>query len=414
VQSTSSIKETLKVKRLFPSLCILVLLFCAAANAHAQTYQIISTQTSTVANNLTKTVVTVQVGSHPLDRFLMTRVRKNVTDQALKGTLLLLPPLGSGFQNYETGDGGDYDKSFAGFFARRNYDVWGYSQRVQGLTAGTCESSAADCSVMAGWGLQTIVDDVAFIRQQIELAHPGQKPVVGGLSLGSIASIATINAHPDDYAGAMLIEGTLYDEDAQVRAINANFCAGFDNLLVNGIFYDGQGTPGFKLISHLAAVDPDGQSPIPGFPAGFTNHQAFVATMSAPPVSPTTPRPGYNFLAGSVAGDRFFYANEPLVHANIAGFVDYVATRTIRDVSCGLAGEQTFSNNLHSFTGPVIIFAGGHGFGTGMVDTANLMTSAAITMNYNEAYGHVDHVFSQNHLQEVEHPVLKWLAGATK
>ncbi|MBD0325172.1 MAG: hypothetical protein ICV68_02005 [Pyrinomonadaceae bacterium] len=49
-----------------------------------------------------------------------------------------------------------------------------------------------------------------------------------------------------------------------------------------------------------------------------------------------------------------------------------------------------------------------------MIDTANLMTSATITMNYNEAYGHVDHVFSQNHLQEVEHPVLKWLAGVTK
>lgn len=397
------------MKRLFPHLCTLVLLCCAVCAAQAQTYQIISTQSSTVADNVTKTVTTVQVGSNPLNRFLMTRVVKNVSNQALKGTLLLLPPLGSGFQNYEVGDGGDYEKSFAGFFARRNYDVWGYSQRVQGLAAGSCESNAIDCSVMADWGLQTILDDVAFIRGQIALAHPGEKPVVGGLSLGSIASVAVINAHPNDYAGAILIEGTLYDENADVRAINANFCAGFDALLAGGVFYDGQGTPGFKLISHLADVDPGGLSPIPGFPPGFTNHQAFVATMSAPPLSPTTPRPGYRFLAGSVAEDRFFFVNEPLIHANIAGFVDYVATRTVRDVSCGLAGERTFSNNLSSFSGPVIVFAGGFGFGTGMVDTANLMTSATITMNYNAAYGHVDHVFSLNHLQEVEHPVLKWL-----
>jgi pimeloyl-ACP methyl ester carboxylesterase len=384
-------------------------LFCAASATQAQTYQIISTENSTVANNMTKTVTTVQVGNNPLNRFLMSRVRKNIPDHALKGTILLLPPLGSGFQNYEVGDGGDYGRSFAGFFAGRNYDVWGYSQRVQGLTAGMCESNVIDCSAMADWGMQTILDDVSFIRRQIAAVHPGEKPVIGGLSLGSIASIATINAHPDDYAGAILIEGTLYDENAAVRAINANFCAAFEGLLAGGVFYDGQGTPGFKLISHLADVDPTGLTPVPGFPPGFTNHQAFVATMSAPPLSPTTPRPGYNFLAGSVAEDRFFYANEPLVHANIATFVDYVTTRTLRDVSCGLAGEQTFSNNLDSFEGAVIMFAGGNGFGTGMTDTANLMTSAAVTVNFNAAYGHVDHVFSNNHLHEVEHPVLAWL-----
>src|SRR3712207_4989763 len=136
---------------------LLALLSCARLT-HAQ-YQVVGAQTSTVASNLTKTVTTVQVGANPLNRFLMSRVRKAQGSQH-RGTLLLLPPLGSGFQNYEIGDGGDYSKSFAGFFARRNFDVWGYSQRVQGLTAGQCESGAVDCSAMAGWGLQTIVDDV--------------------------------------------------------------------------------------------------------------------------------------------------------------------------------------------------------------------------------------------------------------
>src|SRR6185295_10904551 len=257
------------MKLLFHSLSIFGLLFCAVSVTHAQTYQIIGTTSSNVANNTTRTIMTVQVGSNPLNRFLMTRVRKNVPDQALKGTILLLPPLGSGFQNYEVGDGGDYDNSFAGFFAKRNYDIWGYSQRTQGLAAGSCESNTIDCAAMADWGVQTILEDVAFIRQQIEAAHPGEKPVVGGLSLGSIASVATIDAHPNDYAGAILIEGTLYDENTDVRNINAGFCAVFENLLANGVFYDGQGLPGFKLISFLADVDPAGLTPLPGFPPGF-------------------------------------------------------------------------------------------------------------------------------------------------
>lgn len=396
------------MKKLFLSLCILAL-FCLGGVTHAQTFQIISTANSNLANNVIKTVTTVQVGSNPLNRFLITRVRKNISDDEMKKTILLLPPLGSGFQNYEVGDNGDYDNSFAGFFVKRDYDVWGYSQRVQGLTPGSCESGAIDCSVMADWGMQTIVDDVAFIRQQIEGVHPGAKPFVGGLSLGSIAAVATINAHPSDYAGAILIEGTLYDENTNVRNINTNFCAAFDDLLAHGVVYDGQALQGFKLISQLASVDPNGPTPLPGFPPGFTNHRAFVAAMSAPPLAPTTPRPGYQFLAGSVAEDRFFFVNEPLIHASISQFVDYVANRTIRDVNCGLAGERTFSNNLQSFTGSAIVFAGGTGFGTGMLDTANLMTAADVTVNFRSAYGHVDYVFSNDHLHEVEHAVLKWL-----
>lgn len=291
--------------------------------------------------------------------------------------------------------------------------MWGLSQRVQGLTAGQCESGAVDCSAMATWGLQTILDDAAFIRQQIALAHPGEKPVVGGLSLGSIASIAVIDAAPQDYAGAILMEGALYTENPRTRAINAGFCAFFEDQLANGVYYDGQNLPGFKLINHLAEVAPNDPSPIPGFD-GFTNHRAWVAAMSAPPVGPITPRPGYYFLAGSVAEDRYFFADEPLVHANINTFVDYVANRTVRDVSCSLAGDRTFTSNLQSFDGPVIMVAGGHGFGPEMLETAELLSNANITTNFREEYGHVDHVFSTRHMQEVEHPILAWLLQDVK
>ena len=131
--------------------------------------------------------------------------------------------------------------------------------------------------------------------------------------------------------------------------------------------------------------------------------------MSAPPLSPLTPRPGYYFLAGSFTEDRFFYANEPLVHANISTFLDYVPIKSIRDVNCGLAGETTFTNNLASFDGPVIMFAGGHGFGSAMFGTAQLMTSANVTLNFKQEYGHVDYMFSNSPLQELEHPIMSWL-----
>lgn len=403
-------KETSTVvRRTFFALFFAVQLLLISSIAHAQPYQTINTQSSVVGGDLSKTVTTIQEGNNALDRFLITEVKKPLPDPAYKGVLLLLPPLGSGFQNFETAQNGDYNTSFAGFFARRNYVVVGYSQRVQGLTAGSCESGAIDCSPMAEWGLQTVVDDATFIRQQIQANYPDLRIVVGGLSMGSISSLALLNAHPNDYAGAILIEGTLHDTDATVRAINANFCATFEGLLAAGVYYDGQSGPGVKLLNQLAQVAPNVPTVFPGFPPGITNHQAFVLALSAPPVSPLTPRPGYYQLAGDFLEDRFFYANESLVHANVAGFVDYTTTRSLRDLNCGLAGETTFTNNLGSFTGPVIMFAGGHGFGSAMTDTAQLMSSATITMNSRADYGHVDYMFSTNHLQELEHPIFNWL-----
>jgi pimeloyl-ACP methyl ester carboxylesterase len=404
------VKETSTVvRRTFFALFFAVQLLLLSSIAHAQPYQTINSQSSVVGGDLSKTVTTIQEGTNPLNRFLMTEVKKPLPDPAYKGVIFLLPPLGSGFQNYETAENGDYNTSFAGFFARRNFIVVGYSQRVQGLTAGSCESGAIDCSPMADWGLQTVVDDATFIRQQIAANYPGLKIVVGGLSMGSIASQALLNVHPNDYAGAILIEGTIHDTDATVRAINANFCTTFEGLLAAGVYYDGQSAPGIKFLSLLAQVAPNVPTALPGFPPGITNHQAFVLAMSAPPVSPLTPRPGYYNLAGNFLEDRLFYANESLVHANLAGFVDYTTILSLRDLNCGLAGETTFTNNLGSFAGPVIMFAGGHGFGSAMTDTAQLMSSADVTINSRAEYGHVDYMFSINHLQELEHPILNWL-----
>lgn len=399
-------KQNPLAKRTF--FALFLLLFVTAVT-QAQPYQVISTQNSVVGGDLNKTVTTIQEGDNPLNRFKMTKVVKPASNQALRAVMLLLPPLGSGFQNYEVGENGDYNNSFVAYFARRNVAVVGYSQRVQDLAAGSCESGAIDCSPMANWGMQEVVDDTAYIRQQIALEFPGVDVIVAGLSMGSIAALAAINAHPNDYAGAILIEGTLHDTDPTVQAINANFCGIFDAMLAAGIYYDGQSGPGIKFLTQLAQVAPDQPSLAPGFPPGLTNHQAWVFALSEPIVSPLSPRPGYFNIAGSATEDRFFYANESLVHGSIGGFVDYVTTRMFRDLNCGLAGETTFTSNLGSFSGPVIMFAAGHGFGTAMFDTAQALTSADVTINSNPDYGHVDFMFAQDHVHQLEQPIFKWL-----
>ena len=396
-------------KRTFFALLVVAQLLLVASVTNAQPYTTIATQNSVVGDDLNKTVTTIQEGTDPMQRFTMTKVVKQLPDQPLKGVILLLPPLASGFQNYEVGENGDYNNSMVAFFARRNFVVFGYSPRWQGLTAGQCESGAVDCSAMADWGLQTMVDDAEQIRQQIVSQYPGLKIVIGGLSNGSIGSIATINAHPTEYAGAILIDGTIYDTDANVRAINQNFCDMFNGMLAGGVYFDGQSAAGLKLLNQLAQIAPNAPSPVPGFPPGLTNHQVFVLALSAPPVSPLTPRPGYFLVAGSVEENKFTFANEPLLQANIGVFNDYVAIKSIADVSCGLAGETTFTNNLDEFNGPVIMFVAGHGFGSGMFDTAQLMTSADVTINFKEQYGHVDYPFNTKHLQQLEHPILNWL-----
>ena len=401
--------SSINLKYIFFALFIATQLLLAASS-QAQPYQTISSVDSIVGGDLGRTVTTVQSGNNQLNRFQMTQVRKlGPPEEGLKGIILLLPPLGSGFQNFEASDNGDYNNSFVAFFARRNFVVAGYSPRQHALTAGQCESGAIDCSPMADWGLATIGSDLAYIRQQLSAQYPDLKIVIGGLSMGSVASIAALSATPNDYAGAILIEGTIHDPDANVRAINANFCSTWEALLAGGVYYDGQSGPGIKALNQAAQVAPNAPNVFPGFPPGLTNHQAFVLALSAPPVSPLTPRPGYFNVAGNFLEDRFFFANESLLHANIATFFDYTPIRSLRDLNCGLAGETTFTNNLSSFNGPVIMFAGGHGFGSAMFSTAQLMTSANVTINFKQEYGHVDYMFSNNHLHELEHPILTWL-----
>jgi pimeloyl-ACP methyl ester carboxylesterase len=376
-------------------------------------YDVVGVERAIVGHNLERTVATVQVGDDPINRFPVFHVRKSGHGQGSRGAILLLPPISAGFENYESTHTGEYSDSFVAYFASRGYDVWGLSQRTAGLTAGDCESGAVDCSAMEDWGLDTLVEDIAFVREQIGAWHPGRRPVIGGVSLGSIAAMAVLDANPDDYAGAILLEGTLFNADPGERAIAQGFCSQFTGAVAAGAYYDGQQLSGMKAVAGLATFDPSSPSPIPAF-AGLTNHQAFVAAMSTPQTGPITPRPGYYFLDGSPAQDTFFFADDALARNNMATFADYVALPMVRDIDCSLAGDRTFSANLGKFRGSIYLSAGEHGFGRAMLDTLALMPKAHTAVSFYPSYGHMDYFFNVNHRVIMEGAIADWLARSVQ
>ena len=376
-------------------------------------YRIVHAETTAPTADLQATVMTVQVGDNPNNRFSVHHVRSpSLVDPAR--AVVLLPPVTNGFDFYELGAGGDYGLSLVGRLARAGFDIWGYTTRAQSLPDGACERPGSDCSIAADWGLQSIIDDTAFIHQQIAAADPGRpaasvRPIVGGVSLGSIAAGAVIDAAPDDYAGAFLIEGSEYSDDAQVRQINQAFCSGIDSALVAGVVVYSERLSGFRSLALLARVAPDSTSPSPRF-ANLSNRQALVASLSNVTLSPLQPLLGFFILAGDVRSGTFTYADEDMVQAALATLPSYSAIRLLRDINCGLAGDRTFTGRLHDFRGAIFTEQDGHGFSASVGALVDLTSASSITRLAHPPYGHYDAVFAAT--RDDEWPMLSdWMAG---
>jgi len=373
---------------------------------------ILASSTRHLEAGLVRTESTVQVGPGPLDRFQMVRLVKDGPAGRLRGSILFLPPLGSSFAFYEQRDpSGGVATSIAGYFAVRGYDVYGYNPRYVGIPAGTCEAGLFDCSVMDGWGIQSLLDDIAFIRQQIEALHPGTDIVTGGVSLGGILAVAVANAAPSDYDGVIEWEGMLASDDPAVLALNQGYCAGLEAQLAGGIVYDCVGPNVFKQVAKAAELAPGGLNVDPLFPPTLTTHQVLVLVLSVPAPGPVTgPVPSYIDLNGSLADDRFFFASEPRLYENVGQFNGYAPTRLVRDVSCSLAGVETaFVSNLSSFTGPVLAIGGGRGFGAYMGYQLSLYGSSDVTFLLEPELGHIDHFMTPRHRRYVERPIDRWV-----
>ena len=395
------------MRKLFPA--ILGALLMAVPAAADEGRQVIATGSSETGR-LIRTESTVQVGLDPLDQFGMVRLVKDIPAESLKTSILLLPPAGFTFTFYEQRDeGGGIGTSIAEFFAVRDYDVWGYSPRFDGIPAGACEAGAVDCSAMADWGLQSMVDDVTFVRAQIEALRPGSEVYVAGFSLGAILSIAVVNANPDDYAGVVPWDGFLYSDDPGVVAHSEEHCALFEAALAAGVLYDGVTFNLFQQLGKVASQAPSAPTPIRLLPPVLTNHQAMVAVLSSPAPTPLGP-PGYLLASGSLAEDRLFVASEARVVESTQRLYDYFPLRVFRDLHCSVAGlDETWVANLESFTGPVLAIGAGHGWGAYMEDQLGLFGSTDVVFRFHPNFGHVDHFWSERHRSHVERPILHWL-----
>ncbi len=399
----------MKKKRMYFLLPILVMLMpmIAAGQVPFHTdYEVIESFEE-IRGGLIRTVEIVQAGPNPIDRFEVVHVRHPEPSKT-RGSILLAPGLGTGFQLYEISDTPYYRDSFAGFLATRGFDVWGVSQRVQGLAAGTCESGAADCSIMADWGLAQLAADAEYVRTRIVAENPGERPVIGGQSMGGMIGLAAINANPEGYRAAIVLDAALYTANPELQGIAAAGCAFANGLLDAGIYYDGEMIAFLKLVNMLADVDPDGSSPIM---PGLTNLQAWVMVLSVPNPGPTSPTPDYIFDTGDWMSGTLTYANPDLLHGMFYGFVDYITIASLRDGNCSFAGiDDTFTGNLDAFDGPVFAIANGHGFDSMVTDTLSLMADANVTLFTYPDYGHMDAILGTNHFAIVEQPLLQWLA----
>ncbi len=396
----------------------LPLLLCTAVSLAplstplAAQHQVVSQdsyQVPLLFGNLQFTDTVVQEGADSLNRFTMHRVRRTVG--GARGTLLLLPSLGNRFDQYLAEETGDVTLSFAAVFARFGYDVWGYSPRSANVPSGAC-AGGLDCSAALDWTLQTVLDDVAYIRARIEDASPGELPVVGGLSMGGTVGLAAVNAAPQDYAGVLAWEGALTTSDPAIRAHTLGFYQQLSGALAAGVAFEDQSLPFVKQVSQLAAVAPNDPFPIPipGFPPGLTNRQAFVFVMTQPnPLAPS-PRPGFISAAGDFTTGQFTYSDPARLQANVAVFNDSISTGILRDMYGSMAGVvPQYSDNLDAFTGKVLVIKAGHGFGSVMNELVTQLSSAQVTFRSNENFGHVDHFGSPAHWLILELQIALWL-----
>jgi pimeloyl-ACP methyl ester carboxylesterase len=380
--------------------------------ARAAEYQVVSETTVNIdlpLGQLQLTDTVVQDGVQTLNRFTMHRLRRPAGPA--RGTVLLLPALGNNFRSYLFSEDGDAGKSFGAFFARLGYEVWGYSPRETGIAGGTC-GVALDCTPALNWSVQTIVSDVSYIRSRIAAATPGKLPVVGGLSLGALTALAVVNEAPQAYRGLLAWEGSLVTDDAGIRAHNLGFCNQFSALVAAGVPVDDQALPFVKLVTQLAQSAPNAPfaTPVPGFPSGLTNHQAFILILSTPnPIAPS-PQPAFVTAAGDGTGNGLQYSSEARLAANIALFNEVTANRVSRDFYCSLAGVETaYAGNLKQFKAPVMIIKAGKGFGPIMNELPGKLGSKSVTFSAINSYAHVDHLGSPHHLAVLEIPIALWL-----
>jgi pimeloyl-ACP methyl ester carboxylesterase len=394
--------------------CIAALILATASAAYAQSFAVVE-KTETQAENLRRIHFLVQNGSSTLNRFAVERV---VLSGPIAGLLsvpiILEPSLGANAAIYTIGNaagGADFAHSIAADLARAGLDVYLYSPRETALTPGQCDAPGS-CPEAAGWGFAAFLSDLAFIRDLVAQTH-AIKPVIGGYSLGGMVAVAAVNEDPTAYAGLILGDSPVWVTAPTLRANYQPVCGGLQATVAAGQLFNTQLNPLAQTLVQLALADPNGVSPIPLFPPGTTNRQAYIGFFSA--VQPGPPAsifpPGFILDVGSVPANSFTFASEPRLNSEVLSFNYYTPNAVLRDSVCNFAGDTTFVANLKQYKGPILSFQLDAGFGTLTNETIALTGAKDVDVDSFAGYGHLDLLSSANHDKLLDQPIVWWTYG---
>ena len=371
-------------------------------------YAVLSTTDSHPHPSLERVVYHVEVGHQSLNRFDIIHVGKRHEGHAR--SLILLSPFALPGSFYEISTTGNYMDSAAGEVAQAGYDVWLVDERRTHLPAGSCESGV-DCSAIAGWDNAAASEDALFALSLLRSIDPGAKPVIGGFSAGSAATLATVNRAPEEFSGVFMYEGTLYNKDPAIAAHNDPICSNLQNLIAGGVFFD----PSIGVIGQsleLAHADPSGLSPFPIFPPGTTNEQSmFYIFGTPPPAGALSPTAGFIRDIVDFSTQRFVYADEQRLELVGPLFDTVGSLPSLRDLACGLAGrDDQYVRNVGRFQGRLLVYVEGTGFGPAMYDTAALFDHASnVQIEHHPELGDSDPYFASNWESYFLAPLEAWL-----
>jgi pimeloyl-ACP methyl ester carboxylesterase len=367
-----------------------------AGSAHAQSHRdasprfrlITRTIDSSITGPLRKVDSVVQVGNDTRNRFTMHRVYKRNSRRAHRGSIVLLPSLVSNFREYLIDENHDPLRSLAATLALADYTVYGYSPRTANLPVNGCSSGAVDCSILKEWNFNAYLSEIEYIREQVARHYDGEKPAIGGLSLGGMLGVAAVNARPSGYSGLLLWDAILYSADRVIVDLNSASCAALTGAIAAGIYYE-EGLA--NVVKELTRT-------------GEAAAVQFFGT-----AQPALGTPTLIQIVADATHSRFEFAFFPRVVEFVSALNNVEALAILRDAQCSFAGDRTFTANLRRFTAPILAIKEHQGFGAYMQDTIDLMGSKKVRVQDDFSFGHLDAYLVREHFAFVEAPILDWL-----
>jgi len=359
---------------------------------------------STVQNNIVKRVVTIKTGWRANDKF--TYQRTVLADASgnplpftqLEGAVVLAPGGASSTAMYDLEPGG---MSLIEYLASYGLDVYTYNSRTTGMNGAQCLLAN---NIIGEWGMQRYVDDVRIIGAIAWLTHLFQAPAIGGLSLGAMVSIASLNDPPIlwNWRKAAIMDGTLYYADPDLQAVYQIACDDYTQKASSGIRYDSLSYLLLTSLWHAYLDNPNGVSiwsigaceqsclDEENNPRYCTNDECMHLVATQPQQPPVAEAPDYVYLAGQINPNMLYYADEDLMTAAVDQFNTCEPYLLMSNYYCCFTGICEFTDNLDSYDGDILAVKTGMGFGPHMDDNLDLLENANIQELVVSQYGHAD------------------------